>query len=163
AALPKAAPWGLWLEHLGALATLSLRFPQRVLAVFSELAPMETVGPVGLREVKRVLTERLLELTRSPNHRRFGQVFVGPIDAARADVRRARRAPGLRGPAAHQRRAVEARRDPGRGPHRLAGAGRPRHRDRPGRARPRLARSLAPREEPRARHRAVPDVGERQP
>ncbi len=83
AALPQAATWGTWLQALEALAQAALRYPARVTSLFAELGPMASVGPVTLREVKRVLSERLLELTRSPKHQRFGQVFVGPIDAAR--------------------------------------------------------------------------------
>lgn len=86
AALPASAPWGEWLKALDALAAKALRDPARVAALLTELSPMATVGPVTLREVKRVLTERLLELTRTPSHRRFGQVFVGPIDSARGLV-----------------------------------------------------------------------------
>ncbi|MBX7097410.1 MAG: PD-(D/E)XK nuclease family protein [Myxococcaceae bacterium] len=83
AALPSDAPWGEWLEALGRLASRALRRPERVLALLAELAPMGSVGPVGLSEVRRVLSQRLLEVTRRPDHHRFGQVFVGPIEAAR--------------------------------------------------------------------------------
>jgi ATP-dependent helicase/nuclease subunit B len=83
AALPATAPWSQWLEHLSELASRALRHPHRVLSLFAQLAPMGVVGPVGLREVRRVLSQRLLELPRPPPSRRFGQVFIGPIDAAR--------------------------------------------------------------------------------
>lgn len=86
AALPTAAPWNDWLEQLTALAARSLRHPQRVHALLLELAPLGVVGPVGLREVRRVLSQRLLELTRPAPSRRFGSVFVGPVDAARGMV-----------------------------------------------------------------------------
>lgn len=82
-ALPKAAPWREWLEALSQLATRALRHPDRVLQVLQELAPLGEVGPVGLGEVRRVLSQRLLELTVAPPKRRFGQLFVGPIEAAR--------------------------------------------------------------------------------
>jgi CRISPR/Cas system-associated exonuclease Cas4 (RecB family) len=95
AALPKAATWGRWLHELDGLAARALRAPSRVAALLSELSPMVTVGPVTLREVKRVLSERLLELTRTPRHGRFGQVFVGPIDAARGLSFEVVFAPGL--------------------------------------------------------------------
>ena len=41
--LPKSATWGEWLDQLSALATRSLKLPDRVLAVLAELAPM---GPL---------------------------------------------------------------------------------------------------------------------
>ncbi|MBS1152766.1 MAG: ATP-dependent nuclease, subunit, partial [Myxococcaceae bacterium] len=83
AALPKSAAWREWLLRLTELASRALRHPERVLSLLGELAPIDVVGPVGLKEVRRVLSQRLLELTRPSAARRFGQVFVGPIDAAR--------------------------------------------------------------------------------
>lgn len=82
-ALPERAPWATWRDRLSALATRALRDPRRVLAVLQELAPMDVVGPVELREVRTVLTPRLSELTEAPPHRRAGHVFVGPVDAVR--------------------------------------------------------------------------------
>jgi len=82
-ALPASAPWAEWLQRLTVLASRALRHPQRVLSLLQELAPIGVVGPVGLREVRLVLSQRLLELTRPSAGRRFGSVFVGPIDAAR--------------------------------------------------------------------------------
>jgi CRISPR/Cas system-associated exonuclease Cas4 (RecB family) len=83
AALPSSAPWGAWLDALAALSTRALRHPARVLAVLGELAPMAAVGPVDLAEVRLVLGPRLAELVDRPGDRRFGRLFVGPIDAAR--------------------------------------------------------------------------------
>lgn len=83
AALPERAPWGEWRNRLSALATRALKDPGRVLAILQELAPMDVVGPVELREVRTVLTPRLSELTEAPPHRRAGHVFVGPVDAVR--------------------------------------------------------------------------------
>jgi RecB family exonuclease len=77
------APWREWIEALSSLATRALRRPDRALSLLAELSPMADVGPISLREVTRVLSERLLELTAPPRHARFGRVFVGPIDAAR--------------------------------------------------------------------------------
>jgi CRISPR/Cas system-associated exonuclease Cas4 (RecB family) len=82
-ALPHAAIWGVWLEHLTELAGLSLRDPDPVLAVLAELAPMGDVGPVALEEVSEVLSERLRFLRRDPPAQRWGRVFVGSIDEAR--------------------------------------------------------------------------------
>lgn len=83
AAAPKSAPWGEWLEWLTALATRALKYPRRVLAVLHELSPMSVVGPVTLREVRAVLTPRLSELTEAPQTRRYGHVFIAPVDGAR--------------------------------------------------------------------------------
>jgi CRISPR/Cas system-associated exonuclease Cas4 (RecB family) len=81
--LPARALWGNWLDHLSALAAHALRHPDAVLAALGELAPMAEVGPVGLDEVRRVLAERLLEVTVRPPAKRFGCVFVAPIAALR--------------------------------------------------------------------------------
>ena len=83
AALPAAATWAQWLEHLTALATQSLRDPARVLSLLAELTPMGPVGPVRLDEVCLVLSRRLTELAVPPPARRYGRVFVGPIEQAR--------------------------------------------------------------------------------
>jgi RecB family exonuclease len=84
ASLPDAAPWGEWLERLSALATRALRQPERVLAVLAELEPMAPVGPVKLGEVARTLHILLVDTTLPPASQRYGRVFVGPIEAARA-------------------------------------------------------------------------------
>jgi ATP-dependent helicase/nuclease subunit B len=67
--------WGEWLDRLGALATRSLKQPDRVLAILSELAPIAPVGPVELSEVLAVLRGLLLEtgsaITGAAVRRRF--------------------------------------------------------------------------------------------
>ncbi len=83
AAWPAEATWGEWLAHLTALVPRVLRRPQGVLRVCSELAPMASVGPVGLDEVRQVLAERLSTLTEDPPPTRYGRVFVAPLDEAR--------------------------------------------------------------------------------
>ncbi len=83
AALPARAHWRDWLDKVAELATRGLRYPDRVLSVLGELAPLGVVGPVALAEVRTVLSERLLQLTVRPKERRYGRVFVGPVDAAR--------------------------------------------------------------------------------
>lgn len=82
-ALPASATWREWIDALSSLATRSLRRPDRVLAVLSELVPMGDVGPVELPEVQLVLSERLLELTEPPLASPAGRVFVGTAAAAR--------------------------------------------------------------------------------
>jgi len=82
-ALPKSATWGEWLHHLGALATRSLRQPQRVLSVLSELSPMAAVGPVTFNDVLHVISDLLLEVGVTPPAQRYGAVFIGPVEAAR--------------------------------------------------------------------------------
>jgi ATP-dependent helicase/nuclease subunit B len=86
AALPERAPWGEWLAHLSALAVAALRAPAPVLAVLAELEPMAPVGPVELDEVALVLDPRLRELAVPETGRRYGAVFVAPIEAARGLV-----------------------------------------------------------------------------
>jgi RecB family exonuclease len=83
AALPASAPWGAWIDALSALATRALRSPERVLSVLAELMPMAEVGPVDLREVRLVLSRRLTDLVMLPSERKYGRVFVAPIEAAR--------------------------------------------------------------------------------
>ena len=83
AALPSSASWGEWLEQLTALATRALRDPLRVLSLLAELAPMAPVGPAGLDEVRLVLARRLTELAVPPSGRRYGRVFVAPVEAVR--------------------------------------------------------------------------------
>jgi len=83
AALPARAKWGEWLDRLSALATRTLRAPDRVLAVLSALVPMSEVGPVSLRDVQLVLAPRLAELIERPTVRRYGHVLVAPVEAIR--------------------------------------------------------------------------------
>ena len=82
--LPKSAHWGEWLDRLSDLARTALRSPESVLAVLSELTPMSEVGPAALDEVYDVLSEKLGSLRTDPPRRRYGHVFVGSIDEARA-------------------------------------------------------------------------------
>lgn len=82
-ALPKAATWEKWLDSLSALATRSLRQPDRVLAVLAELDPMNAIGPVELSEVRMVLERRLSELVVRPTGRRSGHVYIASIEEAR--------------------------------------------------------------------------------
>jgi ATP-dependent helicase/nuclease subunit B len=83
ASSPTGASWSAWLTWLFGLAARSLRQPDSVLAVLSELQPMEEIGPVTLGEVRAVLHERLSFLRREPAGRRYSQVFVGSIPDAR--------------------------------------------------------------------------------
>ena len=82
--LPPRAHWGEWLDRLSDLAQTALRQPQSVLAVLSELQPMAEVGPAALDEVYDVLSEKLGSLRTDPPRRRYGHVFIGSIDEARA-------------------------------------------------------------------------------
>jgi len=83
AALPSSAKWDLWLDQLARLAQVSLRRPEPVLSLLSELEPMRDVGPASLYEVYDVLSERLGSLRADPPVRRYGLVFVGSIEEAR--------------------------------------------------------------------------------
>jgi ATP-dependent helicase/nuclease subunit B len=66
-----------------------------VLAVLAELAPMAPVGPVTLTEILIVLEGLLLETAVLPPSQRYGEVFVGPIEAARGFSFDAVLVPGL--------------------------------------------------------------------
>jgi hypothetical protein len=92
---PAAQRWADWLRSLIALAPRVLRDPARVLRVLQELAPLASVGPVRLREVRDVLTPRLATLTAEPPRRRHGRVFVGTPQAARGRAFRVVFVPGL--------------------------------------------------------------------
>ena len=81
--LPPAESWSVWLDRLAELAQMSLRRPDSVLSVLSELEPMRDVGPASLDEVFDVLSERLGFLRAEPPRRRYGRVFVGSIEEAR--------------------------------------------------------------------------------
>ncbi len=86
AALPDRDTWGTWIFHLRQLASTALRSPDRVLGILAELEPMEKVDEVTLREVVRVLEERLTLLRNEPVGHRYGKMFVGTIDEARGRV-----------------------------------------------------------------------------
>lgn len=83
AAFPERAVWSEWIDRLRSLAVNALREPEHVLATLSELEPAGPVGPVDLDEVQLVLGPRLRELMVPPPPRRYGAVFIGPVDAAR--------------------------------------------------------------------------------
>jgi ATP-dependent helicase/nuclease subunit B len=81
--LPSQATWGEWLAHIRELSLHALREPENVLATIAELDPMSSVGPVDLHEAQLVLESRMRDLRVKPPLRRYGRVFVGPVDAAR--------------------------------------------------------------------------------
>ena len=81
--LPGRASWGEWLAHIRELSVNALRDSDGVLSTLAELEPMSSVGPVDLNEVQLVLEPRLRDLRVKPPKRRYGRVFVGPVDAAR--------------------------------------------------------------------------------
>ena len=83
AAFPDEAPWGVWLDALETLASMTLQQPDHVLAVLGELRPMARVGPVALPEVRDVLGGRLSELPSFTPAQRYGRVFVGRPEQAR--------------------------------------------------------------------------------
>ena len=87
--------WAEWLHAFTELLPRVLRQPARVHRVLAEMAPLGTVGPVRLREVREVLAPRLLTLTNEPPRRRHGRVFVGTPHAARGRQFRVVFVPGL--------------------------------------------------------------------
>jgi ATP-dependent helicase/nuclease subunit B len=94
-AWPEAATWGEWLDRLEALVPRVIRQPLVVQRVLAELRPMAAVGPVSLREVREVLSDRLRTVAVEPPPSRYGRVFVGTADEARGRVFRIVFVPGL--------------------------------------------------------------------
>jgi ATP-dependent helicase/nuclease subunit B len=95
ASWPERAPWGDWLERFEQLAPRVLRAPGHVLRVLADLRPMAAVGPVGLDEVRGVLSERLRLVEADPPVRRYGQIFVGSPAHARGRAFRVVFVPGV--------------------------------------------------------------------
>lgn len=91
----QARTWAEWMTAFMSLVPRVLRQPARVERVLAEMAPLGAVGPVPLREVRDVLTPRLLTLTHEPPRRRHGRVFVGTPHAARGRSFRVVFVPGL--------------------------------------------------------------------
>ena len=122
--------WGEWLAAFEGLVPRVLRQPARVQRVLAEMAPLATVGPVGLREVREVLAPRLLSAhpraTATPSRPRPRRHPAGSPRAALP--RRVRARPGRADlPAAATRRRTAPRRPPGRA------GGAAAHRRHPGR------------------------------
>ena len=95
ASWPEQQSWGDWLRALELLTPRVIGKPARVQRVLRELAPLSVIGPIGLREVRDVLTPRLSTLTHEPGRRRHGQVFVGTPHATRGRSFRVVFVPGL--------------------------------------------------------------------
>ncbi len=95
ASWPDRAPWGDWIARFEQLAPRVLRVPGHVLRVLADLRPMAGVGPVGLDEVRGVLSERLRLVEADPPARRYGQVFVGSPAHARGRTFRVVFVPGV--------------------------------------------------------------------
>ncbi len=92
---PESSSWGDWLQRLEGLVPRVLRTPGDVLSVLADLRPMGAVGPVGLAEVRDVLTDRLMSLEVEPPANRYGRVFVGSPHQARGRSFRIVFVPGL--------------------------------------------------------------------
>jgi ATP-dependent helicase/nuclease subunit B len=94
-AWPAAQSWGEWLATLRALVPTVIGKPARVLRVLQELGPLDTIGPVTLREVRDVLTPRLSTVSHDPPRRRQGRLFVGTPHGARGRAFKVVFVPGL--------------------------------------------------------------------
>ncbi len=89
AQLPGRAPWTEWLRLLPELATATLRRPDAVLELFEELQILGALTDdasemVDLAVIIRTLEEQLRFLRETPADSRYGRVFVGGIEEARA-------------------------------------------------------------------------------
>jgi hypothetical protein len=95
AAWPRQATWGDWIDLLEHVVPRVVMATAPVLGVLSDLRPMARVGPVTLREVRQVLTDRLRTVEAESPARRYGRVFVGAPEHARGRVFRVGFVPGL--------------------------------------------------------------------
>lgn len=93
--LPRHGTWVEWLEHLEALAELTLRDPESVVELLDQLRPLGETGPVELSDVIQLLEAHLLTFQREPAGDRYGKVFVGTIEEARGRSFRIVCLPGL--------------------------------------------------------------------
>jgi ATP-dependent helicase/nuclease subunit B len=85
AQLPERAPWTEWLRILPELASATLRRPDAVLELLDELNELaDSAEPVDLAAIIRTLEEHLRFLRETPDDTRYGRVFVGGIEEARA-------------------------------------------------------------------------------
>jgi ATP-dependent helicase/nuclease subunit B len=85
-ALPSAASWGIWLDALRLLAERTIDAPEAIRGVLAQLEIVRDVGPVGLKDVLAVLSERLGELSVPDKVDNIGGVFVSTVDEARGRV-----------------------------------------------------------------------------
>ncbi|HEX2670971.1 MAG TPA: PD-(D/E)XK nuclease family protein, partial [Polyangiaceae bacterium] len=85
-ALPSAASWGTWLEALRALAEHTIDAPDAIRGVLAQLEIVRDVGPVGLKDVLAVLSERLGEISVPDPSDTAGGVWVSNVDEVRGRV-----------------------------------------------------------------------------
>lgn len=85
-ALPKEAPWSIWIERLKELAETAIRRPDGAIELLEALRPMQSVGPVTLEEVYGVLEEHLRFTRRESEGDRYGKVFAGTPEDLRGRV-----------------------------------------------------------------------------
>ena len=85
AQLPERATWDEWLRILPELAAATLRRPNAVLELLDELQILaDSSEPVDLDTIIRTLDEHLRFLRETPEDTRYGRVWVGGIEEARA-------------------------------------------------------------------------------
>ena len=82
--LPRVCSWGQWIEQLSELAGAALETSERVIELLAELEPMSQIGPVPIGQVMLVLGPRLNALRLPERDSRFGRIWVGGIEEARA-------------------------------------------------------------------------------
>lgn len=96
AQLPARAAWADWLRTLHDLANRTLRRPDAVIELLDDLQILaDSPNPVDLDTVIRTLEEHLRFLRETPEDTRYGRVFVGGIEEARAMCFRLVSIPGL--------------------------------------------------------------------
>jgi len=85
-ALPSAATWGTWLDALRALAQSTIDAPEAIRGVLAQLEIVRDVGPVSLKDVLAVLSERLGEISVPDQADMAGGVLVSTVDEVRGRV-----------------------------------------------------------------------------
>ena len=94
--LPASATWSQWLEILRELAGATLRNPDAVLELLTELQIMaDAPQSEPLSTIVRTLEEHLRFLREDRQDYRYGRVFVGGIEEARGMTFRLVAIPGL--------------------------------------------------------------------
>src|SRR6478735_9612776 len=84
--LPTSATWGTWLDALSILVEQTIDAPEAIRGVLAQLEIVRDVGPVALKDVLAVLSERLGEISVPDKSAKAGAVLVCNVDEVRGRV-----------------------------------------------------------------------------